>query len=130
MIDSFSIRGIRHDKIIKQFNKTFDSLAFWVNDQKKLPDTLFLGIKFNKSDSVGNLVPTVENLRLIAPKEKKETKKRDDKTVRERKDLLKYKLSAMPDIVEQYGYIFEFPDPLIKAGFDSITFTSSTPRIS
>ncbi|MEG2848861.1 MAG: Ig-like domain-containing protein, partial [Bacteroidales bacterium] len=32
IIDSFSIRGVRQDKLIKQFNKTFDSLAFWVNE--------------------------------------------------------------------------------------------------
>lgn len=129
IIDSFSIRGIRHDKIIKQFNQTFDSLAFWVNEGGKMPDTLFLGIKYHKTDSAGVLVPTVENFKLVAPKEKKETRKRGEaRKDEQRKDLLKFELKASPDKVEQDGYVFEFPEPLVVSNFDSIRFTTSTPK--
>ncbi len=129
IIDSFSIRGVRHDKIIKQFNSTFDSLSFWINEGGRMPDTLFLGIKYHKTDSSGMLVPTVENLRLIAPKEKKESgKKSGQKKDEKRKDLLDFKLEAAPDKVEQNGYVFEFTEPLVKAGFDTIQFTTSTPK--
>lgn len=129
IIDSFSIRGVRHDKIIQQFNATFDSLSFWINDGGKMPDTLFLGIKYHKTDSLGKLVPTVENLRLIAPKEKKDTKKRGETRKDEpRKDLLKFEMKAAPDHVEQNGYVFEFPEPLVQARFDTIRFTTSTPK--
>lgn len=129
VIDSFSIRGIRQDKIIKQFNKTFDSLAFWINDGGKIQDTLFLGIKYHKTDSLGVLVSTVENIKLIAPKEKKNTKKSPaERKNEERKDLLKFKLVAAPDKVEQDGYVFEFPEPLVKYDFDSIILKTSTPK--
>lgn len=128
-IDSFSIRGIRHDKLIQQFNKTFDSLSFWINEGGRMQDTLFLGIKYQKTDSTGKLVPTVENLKLVAPvvkKEKKNKKNPNEKT--ERKDLLKFNLAAAPDKVEQDGYIFEFSEPLVKSNFDTIIFTTSTPK--
>lgn len=129
IIDSFSIRGVRHDKIIQQFNTTFDSLSFWINDGGKMADTLFLGVKYHKTDSLGKLVPTVENLRLVAPKVKKETRKRNEPRKDEpRKDLLKLELKAAPDKVEQDGYVFEFPEPLVLAKFDTIQFTTSTPK--
>ncbi len=129
IIDSFSIRGIRQDKILKQFNNTNDSLIFWVNEPSKLADTLFLGLKYHKTDSLGVLTPTVENLKLVAPIEKKESrKKQDNQGVKERKDLLKFNLIAKPELIEQYGFIFEFPDPLVKMEFDSIRLTSTTPR--
>lgn len=129
VIDSFSIRGIKSEKIIQQFNQTFDSLSFWVNEGAKLPDTLFLGIKYHKTDTLGQLVPTVENLKLVAPREKvNEKKDQNKKEKQERKDLLKFTLNAQPDMVEQNGYVFEFTEPLLDAAFDSIRFTTSTPR--
>ena len=135
IIDSFSIRGIKNDQIIKQFNQTYDSLAFWINVGSKLPDTLYLGIKYHKTDTLGNLVPTVENLKLIAPFENQQAKNQsrlskgnDSKAPKERADLLKMTLSADAKMVEQNGYTIEFPEPVIEAQFDSIRFTMSTPR--
>ena len=69
-IDSFSIRGVPRARILREINPTHDSLNFWINIQRKLPDTLFLGIKYRKTDTTGRLVSTVENLKLIAPKKK------------------------------------------------------------
>ena len=131
IIDSFSIKGVKSDKIIKQFNETFDSLAFWINEGSKLPDTLYLGIKYHRTDSLGKLVPTVEDLKLVAPFEKPanaKEKNRNNDLKKEREDLLKFTLLADPKMVEQNGYILEFPDPVIYTGFDSIRFTMSTPR--
>ena len=136
IIDSFSIRGIKNDKIIKQFNETFDSLSFWINEGSKLPDTLHLGIKYHKTDTLGNLVPTVENLKLVAPFENQQAKNQsrskngenNSKAPKEREDLLKFTLNADPKMVEQNGYTIEFTEPVIKADFDSISFTMSTPR--
>lgn len=130
IIDSFSIKGIKSEKIIQQFNDTFDSLSFWINEGSKLPDTLYLGIKYHKTDSLGKLVPTVENLKLVAPfeKDKNAKEKNRDQQKREREDLLKFTLSADAKMVEQNGYVLEFPEPLAYAGFDSIRFTMSTPR--
>ena len=129
IIDSFSIKGVKSEKIIKQFNQTFDSLAFWINEGSKLPDTLFLGIKYHKTDTLGKLVPFTDNLKLIAPFEKdKNTRNKNKVQQQERADLLKFNLLADAKMVEQNGYVLEFPDPLTHTGFDSIRFTMSTPR--
>ena len=123
-IDSFSIKGMNDDMIIKQFNINGDSLVFWINDQGKIADTLHLGIKYHKSDSSGRLVPSVENLRLVAPFEKKDDKKKND----EKKDKLQFNISADNKMVEQNGIILQFKEPLILNKFDSISFIMSTPK--
>lgn len=134
VIDSFSVTGIRDNQIIKQFNQLNDSLSFWINDPRKLPDTLTLGIKYMKTDSLGNLAPATEELKLIAPKEKKETeietndKRKGSDKKKQREDLLEFKLEADPKLIEQTGYIFTFNEPLVECNSDSIIFTMSTPR--
>ncbi len=130
IIDSFAIRGVKNENILKQYNQTYDSLAFWINMAVKLPDTLRLGIKYHKTDSLGKNVPTVEELLLVAPFEKKDDKKKEnrDGMPKEREDLLKFNLLADPKMVEQTGYVFEFPEPLAVAKFDTLSFTTSTPK--
>lgn len=130
-IDSFSITGIRDKQIIKQFNQLGDSLTFWINEPRKLPDTLTLAIKYMKSDSLNRLVPTVEELRLVAPPQKKEDDKKGQQTFeeeRKREDLLEFDLEADPKMIEQTGFIFTFNEPLVTHNTDSIIFTMSTPR--
>ncbi len=139
IIDSFSVRGIRQDRLIKLFNQTKDSLSFWINDQRDLVDTLELGIKYHKTDSLGVLVPTVENLKLVFKPEPKEEKKESESSNRrnrdkmddelpDRDDLLKMIVSADPKMVEQDGYILEFPDPILQAKIDTIEFKTITAR--
>lgn len=133
VIDSFSILGIRDNQIIKQFNSLNDSLCFWINDPRKLPDTLYLGIRYMKTDSLGNLSPSTENLRLVAPKEKSDTESREEEKggraeKKKRSDLLEFKLEADPKTVEQNGYVLSFTEPLVECNTDSILFTMSTPR--
>lgn len=136
-IDSFSILGIRDNQIIKQFNSLKDSLNFWINDPRELPDTLYLGIRYMKTDSLGNLSPSTENLRLTAPREKKETESQEQEDEQEkdgrakkkkRSDLLEFTLAADPKKVEQDGYVITFTEPLVECHADSILFTMSTPR--
>lgn len=123
-IDSFAIDGIRDEQIIKQFNVTKDSLCFWINEPGQLADTLLLGIKYHKTDTAGNLSPAVEQLKLIAPIEKKDDR---DKS-QERADLLKFKTLADNKMVEQDGIVLEFAEPLVEMKLDSVTFIMSTPK--
>lgn len=125
-IDSFSIAGIKDEQIIKQFNITKDSLVFWVNEPGNLPDTLKLGIKYHKTDTSGNLSPATENLKLVAPIKKKKDK--DEQKSEKREDLLEFTIMSDNKKVEQEGIQFQFNEPLAVAGFDSITFTMSTPK--
>lgn len=128
-IDSFSIRGISDDKLIKQFNITNDSLSFWINEGGKLADTLLLGIKYHKTDSTGNLSPAVENLKLVAPIDKSKGKKREAADPNApRKDLLTFTSVADASMVEQNGIIITFPEPLVNINLDTIEFTTTTPK--
>lgn len=121
-IDSFSIAGVKDAQIIRQFNVTKDSLAFWINEPGKVADTLELGIKYHKTDSSGRLVPTVEKLKLVAPFEKKNEKKKDNV------NFLKFKINADSKMVEQEGVVLEFTDPLVVSRFDTLQFVMSTPK--
>ena len=125
-IDSFAIAGIEPERIIKQFNITNDSLAFWIKEGNKLDDTLLLGIKYLKTDTTGNLSPAVENLRFVAPIEKKDDKKnqKSDK----RKDLLEFEIQADKTKVEQEGVVLKFKEPLYDMVQDSIYFKMKTPK--
>lgn len=131
VIDSFSIRGIRRDRLIRQFNTQKDSLSFWIKGLPVPDDTLHLGIKYLKSDSTGKLVPQVEKIRLIAPKKNKDQKGKS-RTAQQRnaprEDLLKFEIAAQPEKVEQYGIVFTFAEPLEQTNFDSLRFTTTTPR--
>lgn len=121
-IDSFSIAGLKDEQIIRQFNVTKDSLVFWINEPGKVADTLELGVKYHKTDSSGRLVPSVEKLKLVAPFEKKDEKKKDDA------NLLKFNVKADSKMVEQEGVVLEFTDPLVLSRFDTLGFVMSTPK--
>jgi len=69
-IDTFRIKGVFDDRIIRQFNPEGDSLTFWINDQRPVADTLFLRINYMKTDSTGKLVPFGENIKLVKPFDK------------------------------------------------------------
>ncbi len=130
IIEKFDIEGLDSSRVIKQFNKKRDSLVFWMNTNIKERDTLTLNIIYHKTDSLGNNVPTEEQLKFTPPIEKKDDKKEEkDKQGRPiRKDLLKFELKADPKMVEQEGYVFEFTEPLLESRFDTISFVSSTPK--
>ena len=126
-IDSIWMTGIPSDKLITQFNLEQDSLEIWVNDPKTLPDTLFLNVDYLKTDTLGNLVPTVEEVKLAKPREaavakssRKDIKKEDTTTV--------FTITAEPETVEQYGFEIEFKYPLVEEAFDSLVFRYLNPK--
>lgn len=126
-IDSIWIKGVSHEKLITQFNIKRDSLEIWVNDPAPQPDTLYLNVDYMKTDTLGNLVPFVEEIKLVKPKEltvrksaRKDIKKEDTTAV--------FSVDAKPENVEQNGYIVEFKYPLVESAFDSVTFRYLNPR--
>lgn len=74
-IDTFLIKGIYNDRIIRQFNPEGDSLTFWINDRRRLDDTLTMRLSYMKTDSTGNLSPKGETLKFIKPFDKNSTDK-------------------------------------------------------
>lgn len=131
-IDSMWMRGIRPDRLITQFNLQRDSLEIWVNDRKRMPDTLHLFVNYRKTDSLGRLSPELEHVRIYYPKE--ETKdgtavsKSSKKDLKHEDTICVYTLKADPKTMEQSGFELEFKNPIIYEGFDSLRLKSINPR--
>ena len=126
-IDSIWIKGVPPEKLITQFNLQQDSLEIWVNDPRPQPDTLYLNVKYMKTDTLGLLNSFTEEIKLPKPKSaliaktsRKDIKKEDTTAV--------FTVDAKPENIEQYGFVVEFKYPLVKDAFDSLNFKSINPR--
>ena len=128
-VHSMKFKGLPAEKLISQFNPQKDSLELWVNDQRKMPDTLQLLINFDKTDTLGKLVPTEETVKLALSKElRAELQKSSRRDVKHEDTIAVFKSEVDPATVEQYGFRFEFKYPLIQEAWDSLTFWSVNPR--
>ena len=128
-INSMKIRGLPAEKLISQFNPEKDSLELWVNDQRKMPDTLQLQINYDKTDSLGKLVPTDELVKLVLDKKlKAELQKSSQRDIKHQDTIAVFKTEADPTTIEQYGFRVEFQYPLIQDAWDSLVFRSVNPR--
>ena len=131
VIHDMRVKGLPREKLISQFNPQKDSLEIWVNDQRKMPDTLQLMIKYDKTDTAGILVPTEETIKLALDKKVRAElmKKANDIRSRTHEDTIAImKTTADATTVEQYGYQIEFQYPLIMESWDSLTLRSVNPR--
>lgn len=126
-IDSLWFRGIPQEKVITQFNLVQDSLEIWINDPKKQADTLFLNVKYMKTDTLGQLASFTEEIKLAKPK-KSAAAKSSKKDIKKEDTTAVFKITAEPETVEQYGFTIEFNYPIVKDGFDSLTFRYLNPR--
>lgn len=125
-VDSIWIKGVPHDKLITQFNLIRDSLEIWVNDPAPQPDTLFLNVKYMKTDTLGMLNSFVEEIKLANPKKAMvKTARRD---IKHEDTTAVYTVTAEPETVEQYGFVFEFKYPIVEDAFDSLTFRYLNPK--
>ena len=128
-VNSMRIKGLPKEKLISQFNPQKDSLELWVNDQRKLPDTLQLLINYDKTDTLGKLVPTDETVKLVVDKAlKAELQKSSQRDVKHQDTIAVFEGKPDPTTVEQYGFQFEFKYPLIEEAWDSLVFRSVNPR--
>ena len=128
-VNSMKIKGLPADKLISQFNPQKDSLELWVNDQRKMPDTLFLQINYDKTDSLGILVPTDEEVKLTLDKKlKAELQKSSQRDIKHTDTIAVFKGEVDPTTVEQYGFTMEFQYPLIRDAWESLVFRSVNPR--
>lgn len=130
VIHDMRIKGLPREKLISQFNPQRDSLELWVNDQRKMPDTLKLLLKYDKTDTTGKLLPTEEEVKLAIGKElRAELMKKESVRNRKHEDTIAVMTTkADATTVEQYGYEIEFKYPLIESAWDSLKFRSVNPR--
>jgi hypothetical protein len=125
-VDSIWIRNVPSDRLITQFNIVRDSLEIWVNDPKPQPDTLFLNVKYMKTDTLGILNSFTEEIKLLKPK--KSLAKQSPKDIKKEDTTAVFTMDAKPENIEQYGFVMEFKYPIVESAFDSLTFRSVNPR--
>ena len=128
-VHSLRIKGLPKEKIISQFNPWKDSLELWVNDQRKMPDTLMLTVNYDKTDSTGKLVATDELVKLAIDKKlKSEMQKSSNRDVKHEDTIAVFTGTVDAKTVEQYGFNVEFKYPLIEDAWDELVFRSVNPR--
>ncbi len=130
-IHDLRIKGLPREKLIRQFNLQQDSLELWVNDQRKMPDTLQLVVKYDKTDTNGVLKPQEELVKLTYSKELRAELMKKERNYRDRKHedtIAVMTTQADPTRVEQYGFEIEFKYPLIRDAWDSLKLTVINPR--
>lgn len=126
-IDSMWVKGFTANRLITQFNITNDSLEFWINDRKRMPDTLHVFVDYMKTDTLGKLTPFTEHIRMTMENSggRSKSSKRD---IKHEDTTCVMTVKAEPERVEQYGFEMEFNFPLIYEHFDSVKLTSINPR--
>ena len=127
-IDSLWFRGYRADQVISQFNILQDSLVLWVNSSKPAPDTLHLFVNYRKTDSLGLMKPSLEHLRLPMPEGKRVLQRIPRKNIKHEDTTCVFKLTAVPEKVEQDGFELMFTYPIVYENFDSIKFKYLNPK--
>jgi hypothetical protein len=133
---SAKFRDLDSSKVLKEMSIKRDSLVMWLMDTSlvSIPDTLHLSVEYLRTDSLGRLTPDIEKFALAAPKPKKreESKETDkNKIIKEkekRSNLLEFEIAADPTLLEQDGFLFNFPNPLVKIEKDSVNLNFKTPK--
>lgn len=126
-INSLEFVGIDSSAIILQYNRTRDSIDFWVNVDHRLDDSLLIRLNYMKTDSTGVLAPAEESLSLaVKHDDSEETSTKKDKKDRDTTFLLT--VNAKDETVEQLGVQIETALPIIQIVRDSITLKETNPK--
>lgn len=124
-IDSLWFSGFPMDRVISEFNPRQDSLLLWINDSRRMPDTLHLHVHYWKTDSLGVLEPTSEVLHLV---DENKPKGKERKKVEHKDTVCTITLQAQPETFEQDGIVMLFNDPPFLGDFDTLSFKSVNPK--
>lgn len=126
-IDTMWIRGVPEDRLITQFNLQRDCLEVWVNDRRSMPDTFFVFVNYLKTDTLGQLSPFTEEVKLPhpVPKAKRRAARRE---IKKEDTTCMMTLAASGDNFEQKGFQLSFTLPIIYEGFKEMTFRIINPK--
>jgi len=136
VVYSANFKEIDSLSVLKEMSLKRDSLVLWITDTTiaALPDSLHLSVNYLKTDSLGNLAPFTEKFALAAPKPKKRDENKEDdknkilKQKEKRFDLLEFEIISDPSLLEQEGFLMNFPNPLVKFEKDSVILNFKTPK--
>ena len=130
VIHGMRIKGLPADKLLSQINPQRDCLELWINDQRNLPDTLQLLLRYDKTDTLGVMQPTDETVKLVLDRKmRQEIQKQAYSLDRKHEDTIAVmKATVDPGTVEQYGFEITFNYPLIESAWDSLVFRAVNPR--
>ena len=124
-IDSLWFKGFPAENVITEFNAPKDCLLLWINDSRRMPDTLKLFVKYWKTDTLGVLTPVTEDMSLV---DENKPKGRVRKPVEHKDTICPIQLTATPERIELEGIIMEFESPPYLGYFDSLRFKSVNPK--
>ena len=124
VLNSFQIFGVDSTAITTHFTPERDSMDFWIDTQYPLPDSLLLSVEYLKTDSLGNLVMTMEDIAVSLSDEAKSALAEKAKA----DTVINVSYECKNENVEQDGITLRFPDPLKTISTDSILFISTNPK--
>ena len=125
-IDSLWFKGFQASKVITEFNIQKDSLLLWINDSRKMPDTLHLFVNYWKTDTTGVLSPVTEDFKLVD--EAKPKGKGSKKKVEHKDTICSITLKADQMTFEVDGLSLSFDEPPFFGHFDSLSLKSINPK--
>lgn len=124
VLNSFQIFGVDSTAITTHFTPERDSMDFWINTSYTLPDSLLLTVEYMKTDSLGNLAMTKEDIAVSLNDEQKKalaSKAKED-------TLINVTYTCKNENVEQDGITITFPDPLATIDTSAILFVATNPK--
>lgn len=124
VLNSFQIFGVDSTAITTHFTPERDSMDFWINTSYTLPDSLLLTVEYMKTDSLGNLAMTKEDIAVSLNDEQKKalaSKAKQD-------TLINVTYTCKNENVEQDGITITFPDPLATIDTSAILFVATNPK--
>ncbi|MBR0534544.1 MAG: Ig-like domain-containing protein [Bacteroidales bacterium] len=125
VLNSFQIFGVDSTAITKHFSPEMDSMDFWIDTPYPLPDSLLLSVEYLKTDSLGNLVMTKEDVAISMTDEEKAALNSDQAKA---DTLIRADYECKNENVEQDGITIRFPDPVSRFSTDSILFIATNPK--
>lgn len=129
-INSLNFVGLDSNAVIIQYNRTRDSLDFWINTDYRLDDSLLVRVNYMKTDSTGVLSPFEESLSLAVDKNAKDDSRQlGGKDAKKQADTtFVLTVEANDETVEQLGVKLSSALPLIKVAADSIRLVETNPK--
>ena len=124
VLNSFQIFGVDSTAITTRFTPERDSMDFWIDTKYTLPDSLLLTVEYMKTDSLGNLSMTKEDIAVSLTDEQK----KELANLAKSDTLINMTYTCKNENVEQDGITLTFPDPLSSIDTSAILFISTNPK--